>query len=458
MNNSIKSTSITTFFDGKVQIDELKSFSDDRGYVCELWRTDDSHMNSSYIEDNDITLNQNINKNSDTSPQMCYFSETGPLIMRGPHEHTDQTDWFITIASKMLYIFVDKNEKTEHFITDPDKIYRVRVDPGIVHSYRNLSIEKNAITANFPSSLFMGVDKKEEIDEIRHEPIIEDNRNVYILGANGRLGRAVTKEFLDNMGMHEYNVIPIDQKFTKDGMDMVNEFLNDILDEDIRTENDILINCIGKTNVQSSDENFLFANFQLPKYLTEFSIRHKFHFIHFSTDYIYQTGKVTEYTQSKMKYEDWLETFYTEGNLIGKNIQTLQTYVHVIRLANLFSIDVNDTHNALNKLWNAYNNNALNIQENVLIMPTSVEDISKFLIKEYIFNMDKFEQFTNLSGKPYTIEYILETLFGCENVDYHYVDTPSVINNPKAFLNRRCYVGLDCDENILKKVDTIKNE
>jgi len=315
-----------------------------------------------------------------------------------------------------------------------------------------------ATTSNFPSYLFKGFNKESVPDEIRHESLIEDNKNIYILGSNGRLGKSITKELFKNMKTHEYNVIPISEKFdnTEYGMKKLNEFLDCVLDEDIRNPDDIIINCISKTNVQSDTENFIFSNFQLAKYLTEFSVRHKFHIVNFSSDYIYQTGKVSEYTKSKKRYEEWLETFYNETNLLNNNILSMQKYVHVVRLANLFSQDEEDTQNALYKLWNARENGKVCVPENLIIMPTDVALVAEILVEKYLFNLKLFDQFVNISGKPYSIEFIFEKFFK-EEVEFDYVKTPRAINNPQAFYNRRCFYGLDCDESIHQKVKKIKD-
>lgn len=452
--DNIQHERIAEYFGGRVLIDELKTFEDPRGFVSEVWRADDytTNMNPS------ITACPQPLSYGPVAPKMCYFSHTEPLIMRGPHEHKKQTDWFITIKSKMLYMLVDEEGTVAHFVTDPDRMYRIKVEPGIIHSYRNLSITDVAVTANFPSSLFMGYDKKEEIDEIRHEPKLEENQNIYVLGAGGRLGKALTDELLENMGVHEYNVIPIYDKFdnTETGMRRLNDFLDTILDEDIRTSNDIVVNCIAKTNVQSDQDNFSFSNFQLAKYLTEFSVRHKFHIVNFSTDYIYQTGQVSEYTKSKKQYEQWLESFYSETNLVNNNILSMQKYVHVIRLANLFSQSEEDSHNALFKLWNAREHGSVCVPENLVIMPTDVKRVAEFLAENYLFNIEDYEQFINVSGKPHSVEYIFEEFFKAE-AEFDYVENPRAVNNPQAFYNRRCFYEVNCDDLIASKVKSIQD-
>ena len=50
-----------------------------------------------------------------------------------------------------------------------DNPITVIVPPGVVHGYKNISKLERGMVLNFPDKLFMGWDKKEAIDEIRHE-------------------------------------------------------------------------------------------------------------------------------------------------------------------------------------------------------------------------------------------------------------------------------------------------
>ena len=44
----------------------------------------------------------------------------------------------------------------------------VLIPPGVVHAYKNVG-GKLGMVANYPNQLFAGKEKKEKIDEIRHE-------------------------------------------------------------------------------------------------------------------------------------------------------------------------------------------------------------------------------------------------------------------------------------------------
>ena len=119
MKNTVTHKEVFNWWDGKVIIDELKEFSDDRGMVTELWRVDD---NKSYTDPTRTSV-------------MSYWSLTKPFVRRGPHQHENQCDFFISFKNNMVYEFtnVDTNEQ-KFFITDPSKIYRVKVDTPIVHA------------------------------------------------------------------------------------------------------------------------------------------------------------------------------------------------------------------------------------------------------------------------------------------------------------------------------------
>jgi dTDP-4-dehydrorhamnose reductase/dTDP-4-dehydrorhamnose 3,5-epimerase-like enzyme len=423
--DTVAFTRVESFFDNAVQIDEIKEYGDDRGFVSEVWRLDDDQYNQA-------------------TPKMCYYSHTQPFIMRGPHEHTTQVDFFITIKSQMLYMFV-KGDKANFFITNPNKIYRVKVGNGIIHSYRNISTAQTAVTANFPSSLFKGPNKSEPIDEKRYEPEIEKNKNIYVLGAGGRLGNAVFTSLLQDMGFHKYNVIPVFDKFDDKSIE---KLLDLISHNKFRTENDVIINCIGKTNVQESGSDFMLGNFIIPRILTNFAITEKIHLVHFSTDYVYQTGNISEYTKSKKSYESWIETLYESQ---FQYYPELQKYLHVIRVANLFSQAKTDVHNAVNKIISAYQKGPLNIVENSSIMLTDVAHIADFISKKYIHSITDYPQFINISGKCYTIEHVIKELFGVTDAKFNYITEPKVINNPHLFLNRSNYYQLDCDSAIKEK-------
>jgi dTDP-4-dehydrorhamnose 3,5-epimerase len=402
-------------WDGKVIVDEIRQFKDSRGMLTELWRVDDDTMNAS-------------------PPAMSYWSVTNPLVMRGPHEHLTQDDWFVSWFNRMVYqLYNPQTNEMFHFITDPLCVYRIKVGVGIIHSYRNLE-QRPMVTGNFPSALFMGKDKKSPIDEIRHEEKIgEDLKTYVIIGAGGRLGKAVTKTLFDNMGYHKYHVIPVYEKF----LDKVS--IQCFFDELFKTEpllckpeNTHVINCAALTNVQSLKEftpEVRWVNVELPETLAKTSAHYDFSFYHISSDYVYRVDDNSVYTQSKKQAEEAL--------------QSLGAYI--IRAANLFSLDVNDTHNIISKLKEkAKNNEAISADPVQMIFPTEVGALSKEIIA-YI-DTDNRPTSINICGHEMTIEELYR-LMGGQTV---YQSKSSIFFNQDQFA-KNC-VMVDCSKEIDIKI------
>lgn len=133
-----------------VIIKELKSYSDDRGWLMELFRKDEM-----------------IN----FEPIMSYISVTYPDVIRGPHEHKEQTDYFCFIGKFSLYLWDNRKDSptcnNKKVIENAERLI-VIVPPGIVHAYKNTGKE-DAMVLNFPDRLYAGWGKKEKVDEIRYE-------------------------------------------------------------------------------------------------------------------------------------------------------------------------------------------------------------------------------------------------------------------------------------------------
>lgn len=448
--NTIVHKELHNWWDGKVIIDEIREFVDDRGMLCELWRTDDDKMNTDGF-------------NGNTVPQMSYWSLTKPFVVRGPHEHELQTDFFISFKTRMVYQLFNKHtQEMKFFVTDPQKIYRVKVAPPIIHSYRNIGLV-DSITGNFPTALFMGKDKAgysstSKIDEIRHEESVAETHTVWVLGASGRLGQAITEKLYSDMGYHTYNVVPIYEKFNndKEGMSRITEIFKHIQSSKTK-DKDVIINCIAKTNVQDTESEFMFSNFLLSKYITEFAVANKIRLITFSTDYVFQEGSISPYTKSKLAYEKWIDGLLNKLNP-ELNINDLKEYVKIIRLSNLFSLKGADTHNVINKFWNNYLKTSLVFPKDLQIMPTSVEMIAEFISKQGITNFNTFNLFTNVSGKLYTIPDFMEIFATIPKTDLVYTDieSPNVINHPELFYGIPQHIMLDCDAHILNKFVQLK--
>ncbi len=133
-----------------LEIRELKLYSDNRGWLAEVIRDDETGFR----------------------PAMSYLSLTKPGIVRGPHEHRDQTDCFCFMGRFRLYLWDNRTGSDtygENKVIDVADVPTIAVvPPGIVHAYRNTG-STDALIINLPDRLFMGWEKKEPVDEIRHE-------------------------------------------------------------------------------------------------------------------------------------------------------------------------------------------------------------------------------------------------------------------------------------------------
>ena len=139
-----------------VVIDKLNKLIDSRGYLLETFRAD--------------------NLPDDLRPLMSYISYTRPGIARGPHEHLNQTDIFCFIGSGNFRIKLWDNRKESktyrcciEILGGEDNPIRVIVPPGVVHGYKNFSKEVDGMVLNYPDKLYRDWDRKDEVDEIRHE-------------------------------------------------------------------------------------------------------------------------------------------------------------------------------------------------------------------------------------------------------------------------------------------------
>ncbi|MCD4694302.1 dTDP-4-dehydrorhamnose 3,5-epimerase family protein [bacterium] len=136
-----------------VKVKDLKKFNDDRGWLTEIYRQDEL----------------------DYTSVMSYISITKPGIVRGPHEHVYQSDCFVFVGPGDFELHLwDRREDSPTYKeylkikVGESSPKLVIVPPGVVHGYKCVS-KIDALSINFPDKLYKGVDKKEEIDEIRWE-------------------------------------------------------------------------------------------------------------------------------------------------------------------------------------------------------------------------------------------------------------------------------------------------
>lgn len=126
----------------------LNQIPDARGWLMEVWRADESEH----------------------QPAMGYVSLTKPGVVRGPHEHVEQADWFVFLTSQWRVTLWDNRgqsslEREALIINVPISLL---VPAGVVHAYENIG-QGIGLVLNLPDKLYAGWNRKEPVDEIRHE-------------------------------------------------------------------------------------------------------------------------------------------------------------------------------------------------------------------------------------------------------------------------------------------------
>jgi len=128
---------------------------DQRGWLTEIFRSDELP--------------------GEIGPAMAYVSFTRPGVVRGPHEHKQQTDMFAFIGPGDFEFYCW--DARTHSATYANRLrcvvgrsnrQSVVVSPGVVHAYKNISAEA-AMVVNLPDRLYAGPGRNSPVDEIRHE-------------------------------------------------------------------------------------------------------------------------------------------------------------------------------------------------------------------------------------------------------------------------------------------------
>ncbi len=136
-----------------VIIKKLDKYEDGRGWLAEIYREDEINY----------------------KPLMVYVSATKPGVIRGPHEHANQSDCFVFVGPGNFDLHLwDAREGSGtsgeymKMEVDENNPIMVIVPPGVVHGYKAIG-DKDAYCLNLPDKLYRGEGKKEEVDEIRWE-------------------------------------------------------------------------------------------------------------------------------------------------------------------------------------------------------------------------------------------------------------------------------------------------
>ena len=154
------------FTEGEIQdviIYPIKKFTDERGWLAELFRSDELR--------------------EEFYPAMAYISVTEPLVQRGPHEHREQADLFcfVGMGSFKLRLWDNRENSSTYrrvmtMFVGADNPQAVIIPKGIIHAYKNVSETDRGIVINCPNRLYMGERKREQVDEIRHE---DDSNTIF---------------------------------------------------------------------------------------------------------------------------------------------------------------------------------------------------------------------------------------------------------------------------------------
>ena len=144
----------TGHIDGVV-VRDLVRYTDTRGWLTELYRSDEADARS--------------------FPAMAYISGTEPGVARGPHEHRDQSDYFCFIGPSMFRIYLWDNRRASPTYgkkmvleAGQERALMIIVPSGVVHAYKNIG-PVTGWSINLPNRLYGGDGRKEPVDEIRHE-------------------------------------------------------------------------------------------------------------------------------------------------------------------------------------------------------------------------------------------------------------------------------------------------
>jgi dTDP-4-dehydrorhamnose 3,5-epimerase len=154
---------VTGPIDGVV-IKNLVRYSDQRGWLVELYRSDE--LEHEFL------------------PAMSYVSATEPGRARGPHEHREQADLFCFVGSSTFRLYMwdarkDSPSYGRKMVIDvgQEQMTSVLVPAGVVHAYKNIGSVAGWVI-NLPNRLYAGRGRSEPVDEIRHE---NDPHSPYVM-------------------------------------------------------------------------------------------------------------------------------------------------------------------------------------------------------------------------------------------------------------------------------------
>jgi dTDP-4-dehydrorhamnose reductase len=152
---------------------------------------------------------------------------------------------------------------------------------------------------------------------------------IVILGAGGRLGAALLREYCDKFEVTGFDRTQVDLSD-----------LNGVREELQETGFDVLINAAGFTKVdlcETQPDRAFLINAEAPRMLAEICCEKSARLIHFSTDYVFDGEKREPYTEGD---EAAPLSIYGESKLAGeKNVLATQERNFVVRVSWVFGPD-----------------------------------------------------------------------------------------------------------------------
>lgn len=129
--------------------------ADARGWLVELFRADEISR--------------------DQMPVMGYISVTRPGMVRGPHEHLQQTDRFGIVGPGVFLVKMwDRRPDSPtrgavmSLKAGDDNPVMIVIPPRVIHGYMNIS-DVDGVVINMADRLYRGPGRKDPVDEIRYE-------------------------------------------------------------------------------------------------------------------------------------------------------------------------------------------------------------------------------------------------------------------------------------------------
>jgi len=137
-----------------VEVKNLKLIKDERGFLMEMLRSDDSLFRKF---------------------GQVYVSACNPGFAKGWHYHKKQTDNFIVLNGKARILLYDQRDDSPtkgncmEFIASRENPILVSIPPGVLHGFEAIGKE-TAMVVNIPTELY----NYNEPDEFRVHPFDND--------------------------------------------------------------------------------------------------------------------------------------------------------------------------------------------------------------------------------------------------------------------------------------------